>query len=93
MSDSSNRLSGLLARPKKDKPQKLYEAEKAGEDLGFVDRSPRRKPGRKPSSRTYQLHPKVLPEIGQSIAEEAIRRGVTQGYLIELMWKKYSGEE
>lgn len=31
----------------------------------------RKKPGSKKSPRTYQLHPKVMPEIGEAIAKKA----------------------
>ena len=61
--------------------------------LGFVDRSPRKKPGRKPSPRTYQLHPKVFPATGAAIAAEAERLGITQGQLIERMWAVYQPPE
>ena len=57
----SNRLAGLKARPKDTSPEEVRRVDEVGEALGFVDRSPRRKPGRKPSPRTYQLHPKVFP--------------------------------
>ena len=87
----SNRLSGLLARPKASAPDELRRIDDVGESLGFVDRTPRKKPGRKPSQRTYQLHPKVLPEVGQAIADEAETLGLTQGQLIEKIWKQYVG--
>lgn len=45
-----------------------------------------RRGGRKPSPRTGQLHPKVLPEIAQAITDEAARLGTTQGHVIEWMW-------
>ncbi len=51
-----------------------------------VGPSLRKKPGRKPSPRTYQIHPKLLPEVGEAIAEEAAKRGITQGHLIEMLW-------
>ena len=54
-----------------------------------MDRSPRKKPGRKPSPRTHQLHPKVFPATGAAIAAEAERLGITQGQLIERMWAAY----
>ncbi len=85
----SSRLAGLKARPKPAAAEDIRLAEEVGEGRGFVDRTPRRKPGRKPSPRTWQLHPKVLPEIGGAIAEEAERRGLTQGQLIEEMWRAY----
>ena len=64
----SNRLAGLKARPKDTSPEEVRRVDEVGEALGFVDRSPRRKPGRKPSPRTYQLHPKVFPATGAAIA-------------------------
>jgi hypothetical protein len=86
----SNRLAGLKARPKGTTVEEVRRVDEVGEARGFLDRSPRKKPGRKPSPRTHQLHPKVLPEIGQEIADEAERLGITQGQLVEQMWKAYS---
>lgn len=83
----SNRLTGLTARAKPSRQEDLRIADEVGEGRGFVDRTIRKKPGRKPSPRTYQLHPKVLPEVGEAIAAEAERRGLTQGQLIEEMWQ------
>lgn len=85
----SNRLAGLKARPKDTTVEEVRRIDEVGEGRGFLDRTPRRKPGRKPSPRTYQLHPKVLPRVGEAIAAEAERLGVTQGQLVELMWEKY----
>ena len=85
----SNRLAGLNARPKASSSAEVRKVDDVGAARGFVDRSPRKKPGRKPSPRTYQLHPKVMPDIGQAIAEEAERQGVTQGQLIEQMWRQF----
>jgi hypothetical protein len=85
----SNRLAGLTARPKVTGPAEVRKVDEVGEARGFVDRTPRKKPGRKPSPRTYQLHPKVFPEVGEAIAVEAERQGITQGHLIELMWEAY----
>jgi hypothetical protein len=85
----SNRLAGLTARPKDTSPEEVRRIDDVGEARGFVDRSPRRKPGRKPSPRTYQLHPKVFPRVGEAIASEAERLGITQGQLIEEMWVTY----
>ncbi len=75
----SNRLSGLKARPKTTSVEEVRRIDDAGEALGFLDRTPRKKPGRKPSPRTHQLHPKVFPRIGEAIAREAERLGITQG--------------
>jgi hypothetical protein len=85
----SNRLAGLTARPKDTSPEEVRRIDDVGEARGFVDRSPRKKPGRKPSPRTYQLHPKVFPRVGGAIASEAERLGITQGQLIEEMWVTY----
>jgi len=85
----SNRLAGLKARPKTTSTAEVRRVDEVGEARGFVDRSPRKKPGRKPSPRTYQLHPKVMPQIGQAIADEAERLGLTQGQLIEQMWHSF----
>lgn len=87
--DGSNRLAGLKARPKDTSVEQVRRVDEVGEARGFLDRTPRKKPGRKPSPRTYQLHPKVFPNVGEAIAAEAARLGVTQGQLIEQMWEKY----
>lgn len=85
----SNRLAGLKARPKDTTVEEVRRVDEVGEARGFLDRTPRKKPGRKPSPRTHQLHPKVFPRIGEAIAAEAERLGVTQGQLIEILWEKY----
>lgn len=85
----SNRLSGLAARPKETSHEDVRRVDEVGEARGFFDRSPRKKPGRKPSPRTYQMHPKLMPQIGQAISLEAEKLGVTQGQLIEQMWNIY----
>lgn len=90
----SNRLSGLKARPKDTTAEEVRRVDDVGEARGFLDRTPRKKPGRKPSPRTWQLHPKVFPNIGEAIAAEAERLGITQGQLIEQMWEAYeSGKD
>ena len=91
----TDRLSRLTARPKGNADRDISLADGVGDRLGFVDRSPpepvprRKKPGRKRSPRTGQLHPKVMPGVANAIADEAERLGVTQGILIELMWSIY----
>ena len=85
----SNRLGGLVARPKPSTVEDVRKIDEVGEARGFVDRTPRKKPGRKPSPRTYQMHPKVLPQIGEAITDEAEKLGFTQGQLIEKMWQIY----
>lgn len=89
----SNRLSGLRARPKDTTAEEVRRVDEVGEARGFLDRTPRKKPGRKPSPRTWQLHPKVFPNIGEAIAAEAERLGITQGQLIEKMWEVYKSSE
>ena len=89
----SNRLAGLKARPKGTTVEEVRRVDEVGEARGFLDRTPRKKPGRKPSPRTYQLHPKVLPDVGVAIASEAEALGVTQGQLVERMWAAYEKSE
>ena len=78
----------LRTRPKTSGAAELKAADRAGEAQGFVARESR-KGGRKPSPRTGQVHAKVLPHIRDEILEEASRRGVTQGVLIEEAWALY----
>ena len=85
----SNRLAGVTARPKGTTVEDVRRVDEVGEARGFLDRTPRKKPGRKPSPRTWQLHPKVFPEVGEAIAVEAERLGITQGQLVEQMWESY----
>ena len=80
--------SALRARAKPDGRDALRAADRAGEAQGFVAREPRRG-GRKPSPRTGQVHAKVLPHVRDALLEEAARRGVTQGVLIEEAWALY----
>lgn len=89
MSNSNNRFEHLKKTPKPIDDTVLKEADAVAEERGFVDRTPRRKPGRKKSIRQFQLHPRVLPEIGEAFADEAERRGVTQGVLLEECWQLY----
>lgn len=87
--NGSNRLAGLKARPKDTTVEEVRRVDEVGEARGFLDRTPRKKPGRKPSPRTHQLHPKVLPGVGEAISAEAERLGLTQGQLIERLWASY----
>lgn len=87
--NGSNRISGLKARPKDTTVEEVRRVDEVGEARGFLDRTPRKKPGRKPSPRTHQLHPKVFPEVGEAITQEAEKLGITQGQLIEQMWEMY----
>lgn len=90
-----NRLGGLTPPKAKPKPidhNEMMALDEAAEKRGFVDRSARRKPGRKASKRTFQLHPKVLPEIGEAFADEAVRLEITQGQLLEIVWKAFQNK-
>ncbi len=90
---AADRLSRLTARPKFVPPANDPTADAAARRHGYEDRTPRKKPGRKPSPRTGQLHPKVMPDISAAIAAEAERLAVTQGVLVELMWTAYQREQ
>jgi len=90
-----NRLGGLQplkAKPKPLNSKELQDLDTVAEERGFVDRSARRKPGRKASKRTFQLHPKVLPEVGEAFADEAVRLDLTQGQLLEKLWAAYKAD-
>ena len=82
-------LGRLKSRTKDSSPQALEKSDRAGEDHGFVPRSPEKRRGRKPSPRTGQVHAKVMPNVSDEIAEEARRRGVTQGVIVEDAWELY----
>lgn len=83
--NSSNRLSS----PKATSPEEVRRVDEVGEAKVVLNRTLRKKPGRKSSPRTHQLHPKVFPKIGEAIAAEAERLGLTQGQLVEQMWSLY----
>lgn len=82
-------VGGLKSRAKDRTPQAVEKIDRAGEAHGFVDRSPKKKRGRPASPRTGQVHAKVLPHVSAEISEEAKRRGVQQGVLIEEAWALY----
>lgn len=82
-------LGRLKSRTKDTSPQMLEKTDRAGEEHGFVPRSPEKRRGRKPSPRTGQVHAKVMPSVSDEIADEARRRGVTQGVIIEEAWELY----
>lgn len=82
-------LGRLKSRTKDTSPQALEKTDRAGEELGFVPRSAEKRRGRKPSPRTGQVHAKVMPNVSDEIADEARRRGVTQGVIIEDAWRLY----
>ena len=95
MSDSpfSINLNALKSRSKDATDARLERAETRGEELGFVSRevAPSAKRGRKPSPRTGQIHAKVMPDVAEALAQEARKRGVQQGIVLEealaLYWK------
>lgn len=82
-------LGRLKSRAKDTSTQALEKTDRAGEELGFVPRSPEKRRGRKPSPRTGQVHAKVMPSVSDEIADEARRRGVTQGVILEEAWELY----
>ena len=84
--------AALRSRKKDSRPETVAKTDAAGEKHGFVDRTPKKKRGRKPSPRTGQVHAKVMPEIAREISQEARNRGVQQGVLIEEAWALYCAE-
>lgn len=82
-------LGRLKSREKDRSAQAVERTDRAGEDLGFVTREPQKRRGRKPSPRTGQVHAKVMPGVSDEIANEAKRRGVQQGVIIEEAWELY----
>lgn len=84
---------GRLRTREKDRGTQVVErADRAGEAMGFEAREPTRRRGRRPSPRTGQVHAKVLPDVSDEIADEARRRGVTQGVVIEEAWALYKAQ-
>ena len=87
-------LPGLKARPKERVEEVLQDIDEIGARRGFVDREPatsmgapfRKKPGRKPSPRTQQLHPRVLPSTGRAFLDAAKDRRLSQGQMFEVIW-------
>lgn len=79
----------LRTRPKDTSPGTVARTDEAAEKHGFVDRSPQKRRGRKPSPRTGQVHAKVIPDVAKDIAAEARFRGVQQGVIIEEAWALY----
>lgn len=82
-------LGLLKSRAKDTSPQAIDRTDRAAEEHGFVSRPTEKRRGRKPSPRTGQVHAKVLPQVSEEIANEAKRRGVQQGVLIEEAWALY----
>ncbi|MBB1499150.1 chromosome partitioning protein ParB [Paracoccus sp. MC1862] len=86
-------LGRLRSREKDRSAAAVERADRAGEDLGFIDRDPVKRRGRKPSPRTGQVHAKVLPHVAEAIAAEARRRGVQQGVVLEEAWALYQASQ
>lgn len=82
-------IARLRTRQKDISPETMERADAAGEQHGFVNREPPKRRGRQASPRTGQVHAKVMPHVADEIANEARRRGVTQGVLIEEAWELY----
>jgi hypothetical protein len=82
-------LSNLKTRRKDVSAVSLSRSDAAAEEHGFIAREPRRKRGRAPSPRTGQVHAKVMPNVADEIADEAKRRGVQQGVIVEEAWALY----
>ena len=80
--------SALRRRAKPADPAALRAVDETADARGFVAREGGRG-GRKPSPRTGQVHAKVLPQVRDELLDEAARRGVTQGVLIEEAWALY----
>lgn len=91
MSDAPFQIDvGRLKKIRKDTSvAQDVDLDNAADELGFVEREPKKRRGRKPSPRTGQVHAKVLPNVSKEISEEAKRRGVQQGVLIEESWELY----
>lgn len=92
MTDFKINLGALKSRNKTAEPEQMQRVEQVSEDLGFVERDAPKKRGRKPSPRTGQVHAKVFPNVADEIANEARRRGVQQGVLIEEAWVLYKNK-
>lgn len=82
----------LRSKPKDTSAETVARTDNAAEKHGFVDRSPQKRRGRKPSPRTGQVHAKVMPEVATEIAAEARFRGVQQGVIIEEAWAFYKAQ-
>ena len=85
-------LGRLKSRAKDTSSQAVEKTDRAGEEHGFVARAPERRRGRRPSPRTGQVHAKVMPNVSEEIANEARRRGVQQGVIIEEAWELYKSK-
>lgn len=79
----------LKSKRKNTTPEAVAQTDAVAERHGFLERSPKKHRGRKPSPRTGQVHAKVMPVVAKEIAQEARNRGVQQGVLIEEAWALY----
>jgi len=82
-------ITRLKSRQKDISSETIEKADAAAQQHGFVNREPPKRRGRQPSPRTGQIHAKVMPTVADEIAQEATRRGVTQGVIIEEAWSLY----
>ena len=77
-------------KPARSKPQVDEQVlNNLSDDAGFQSRQAPAKRGRKPSGRTGQLHPKLLPIPAAKIQAECQRRGIQQGVFIEELLAHY----
>lgn len=81
--------SKLKSRHKDSTAAKIAKSDAIADKHGFVERTPKKRRGRKPSPRSGQVHAKVMPNVAKEIAQEARERGVQQGVLIEEAWELY----
>jgi hypothetical protein len=86
-------IGALKTRKKDSSAPAIARSDEAAEHLGFVDRAPKKKRGRKPSPRTGQVHAKVMPQVARAIANEARHRGVQQGVILEEAWALYVAQK
>jgi hypothetical protein len=85
-------IGSLKTRRKDISSEEVDRTDIIAEQHGFVNREGAGRRGRKPSPRTGQVHAKVMPHVADEIAEEARRRGVQQGVVIEEAWALYKGQ-
>ena len=98
---SNKMLPGLKARSKGRVGYANRNIDEVGARRGFVHREPgtsmstpmRKKPGRQPSPRTRQLHPRARPATGQAFLAAAKERGLSQRQMYELLWEKSKKEQ
>lgn len=81
-------LTQLKKKEKKFSEEILQSSDSVGISHGFIERNIKIR-GRKKSPRIGQVHAKVLPNVSEEISNEAKRRGVQQGVIIEESWDLY----